>query len=429
MARAATGKRIVLATYGSPGDVQPFLAIGMELRARGHDPVVATSEHYRQAVAATGLTFAPIRPDRSPGQQDPDFLDRLLRDREPPRAIFRAMFLPSPRDSFEDMLRATEGVDGIVSHTLTPAARLAAEMRRLPWVSAVMQPMGYLSAHEPPVVGFPWVAAGLRAAGPGPTARVLRGVRRLTQRWAGDWHELRSELGLPPVSQHPLWEGQHAPRQSLGLFPRLLGSPQLDWPPQARVTGFPFYRAPDRVLDPAVERFLAGGDPPLVFTLGTTAVNDPGPFYAVSAAAARLLGRRALLLGGRRDAIPLSGRSDDVLTAPYAPHDLVFPRGSVIVHQGGIGTLSEALLAGKPMLIMPYGHDQADNAWRASRLGVAQVIPRRRFRAHEVSRALANLLRSPERGEMAASASRAVARERGASVAADMILEALSSSF
>src|SRR3954468_10664716 len=155
MARHTPVKRIVLATFGSPGDLHPFLAIGAELRARGHQPIVATSALYRGQVAAAGLSFTPVRPDRLPSQQHPDFLDRVIRDRLTPAAVFRAMFLPSLRDSLEDLLGATEGADAVVTHTLASAARLAAEYRALPWVSAVMQPMGYLSAYEPPRVGPP----------------------------------------------------------------------------------------------------------------------------------------------------------------------------------------------------------------------------------------------------------------------------------
>src|SRR5215218_6187975 len=125
----ATAKRIILATFGSPGDLHPFLAIGAELRARGHQPIVATSTLYRGHVAAAGLGFAPVRPDRSPGQQDPDFLDRLIRDRETPATVFRAMFLPALRESLADLLGATEGADLVVAHTLASAARLAAEAR------------------------------------------------------------------------------------------------------------------------------------------------------------------------------------------------------------------------------------------------------------------------------------------------------------
>src|ERR671916_358277 len=179
MARDRPGKRIVLATFGSPGDLHPFLAIGAELRARGHQPIVATSGLYRDHVAAAGLGFAPVRPDRSPGQQDPDYLDRVIRDRVTPAAVFRAMFLPSLRDALEDLLGAMEGADAVVTHTLASAARLAAESRCLPWVSAVMQPMGYLSAYEPPLIGPRAISWAFRSLGPAATRPVLNLVRRL----------------------------------------------------------------------------------------------------------------------------------------------------------------------------------------------------------------------------------------------------------
>src|ERR671916_2631894 len=174
MARNSPAKRIVLATFGSPGDLYPFLAIGAELRARGHQPIVATSALYRGQVAAAGLGFASVRPDRSPTQQDPDFLDRVIRDRASPAAVFRTMFLPSLRESLEDLLGAMEGADAVVTHTLASAARLAAEARGLPWVSAVMQPMGYLSAYEPPLVGPRAISWILRGLGPARTRSVLK---------------------------------------------------------------------------------------------------------------------------------------------------------------------------------------------------------------------------------------------------------------
>jgi hypothetical protein len=73
MARETPAKRIVLATFGSPGDLYPFLAIGAELRARGHQPIVATSDLYRGQIAAASLGFAPVRPDRSPSHKTPIF--------------------------------------------------------------------------------------------------------------------------------------------------------------------------------------------------------------------------------------------------------------------------------------------------------------------------------------------------------------------
>jgi rhamnosyltransferase subunit B len=421
MARPGASKRIVLATYGSPGDLQPFLAIGAELRARGHDPIVATSEVYRDRVAVENLRFASVRPDRTPGQQDPDFLHRLIRDRQGPATVFREMFLPSLRDALADLQCATRDADLVVAHPLASAARLAAEARGVPWLSAVMQPMGYLSAYEPPVVGPRWLSATFRALGPGATGRALKMARWLTDRWSEEWHDLRAELGLAPVKDHPLWDGQHSPLRSLGLFSRVLGNHQPDWPPQARVTGFPFYRPRERVLDPRLRAFLESGEPPIVFTLGTTAVNDPGTFFEESAVASRHLGLRAVLVVGHGNQERFTGLSHDVIAVPYVPHDLVFPSARAIVHQGGIGTLSEGLLAGKPMLIMPYAHDQADNAWRANRLGVAHAISRGRYRSGRVSHELGRLVGDRTRLDAAVRIARTVSQERGVESAADLI--------
>ena len=425
MAPDLPAKRIMLATFGSPGDLYPFLAIGTELRARGHQPIVATSAFYRDLVAAANLGFAPVRPDRSPGQQDPDFLDRVIRDRLAPGAVFRAMFLPSLRESLEDQLGAMEGVDAVVTHPLASAARLAAEARALPWISAVMQPMGYLSAYEPPLVGPRAISWILRGLGPASIRLVLKLARRLTDEWAREWRELRAELGLAPVGDHPLWEGQHSPICSLGLFPRVLGEPQPDWPPQARVTGFPFYRPPHQSLDPKLRHFLENGEPPLVFTLGTTAINDPGSFFEESSAVVRRLGRRAVFFVGHGKQERCEDVSGEALAVSYAPHDLVFPFARAIVHQGGIGTLSETLLAGKPMLIMPYGHDQADNAWRANRLGVARVVSRGRYRASVVGQELSRLLEDPAPRAAATRVSGEVSRECGVARAADLVEAAL----
>jgi UDP:flavonoid glycosyltransferase YjiC (YdhE family) len=118
-------------------------------------------------------------------------------------------------------------------------------------------------------------------------------------------------------------------------------------------------------------------------------------------------------------------RSCDILTVPFAPHDLLFPYALAVVHQGGIGTLAETLCAGKPMLIMPYGHDQADNAWRAGRLGVARTLPRRRYRRETVARELDRLLEVARGSGASARVRGEMTRERGAENAASLIESAL----
>ncbi len=216
-----------------------------------------------------------------------------------------------------------------------------------------------------------------------------------------------------------------APACVLALFSEVLGAPQPDWPPQAVQTGFAFFDRQDgRGLDPDLSRFLDAGEPPIVFTLGSSAVMDAGRFYEESVAASRRLGRRAVLLIGElaadrnrpRDPLP-----EGVAAFGYAPYSELFPRAAAIVHQGGVGTTGQALRSGRPMLVVPWGHDQPDNAHRVARLGVARTIPRHRYSAATASEALRRLLDDPSYSTRAAEVGRRVRDEPGASAACDAI--------
>ena len=138
------------------------------------------------------------------------------------------------------------------------------------------------------------------------------------------------------------------------------------------------------------------GEPPVVFTLGSAAVLAAGDFYEVSAKAALKLGIRAVLLIGMdprnrlRQSLP-----DTICVAEYAPYSALFSRSSLVVHQGGVGTTAQCLRAGKPMLIMPYSHDQPDNARRMRRLKVAKEIQKASYKPARVARKLKAMLGEP----------------------------------
>ncbi len=146
------------------------------------------------------------------------------------------------------------------------------------------------------------------------------------------------------------------------------------------------------LFSPEAVTFLTDGDAPIVFTQGSTAVHNPGNFYQVSVEAARRLNRRAVLLGGKE--VPGTS-SSQVITLPYAPYAQIFPRAVVNVHQGGSGTTGQALRAGRPMLIVPYGWDQPDNAARIERLGSGLHVPRTDYSPKTATAALERLLGEP----------------------------------
>jgi UDP:flavonoid glycosyltransferase YjiC (YdhE family) len=233
--------------------------------------------------------------------------------------------------------------------------------------------------------------------------------------------EFRRELGLKP-GPHPLFEGAHSPRLSLGLFSRCLARPQRDWPRSAVITGFPFYRQPG-ALTPELERFLDEGPAPVVFTLGSSAVGAAGGFYRESLAAVG--SRRAVLLTGAHPQGLPSPLPSNVIAVENAPHAAIFPRAAAIVHQGGIGTTAQAMASGRPMLVVPFAHDQFDNGVRVRRLGAAEVLYRSRYNARRAAAALERLLGEPSYELAAAKIAAQVNAENGAVTAADAIEAAL----
>ena len=146
---------------------------------------------------------------------------------------------------------------------------------------------------------------------------------------------------------------------------------------------------------------------------------DAGNFYSESIEAVKQLNRRAVLLIGKNPAP--KNLSEDIIAVNYAPYSQVFPRACAIAHQGGIGTTAQALRAGRPTLIMPYSHDQPDNAARVKRLGTSRTIPRQQYSAKKVVKELNALLENPHYAARAMEISLIVQADNGVAVACDAI--------
>ncbi|RRA48459.1 glycosyltransferase [Acidipila sp. EB88] len=426
--------RIVFATFGTFGDVNPLIGLGRALMERGHRVVLAAPSMFRRQAEAGGLAFAAIRPEQ---QADDAAMIAMIYDRKrgTERGL-REFLFPALRESYEDLLAvvaADGGADLLVCGELAYAAPLVAEKTGVPWASYVLAPFSFFSGYDPPVLPpYPVLSRVLATF---PLAKHLTGhllrpfARAVTRSWCAPVYALRKELGLGR-GESPLFDAKHAPGLVLALFSPLLGAPQRDWPAQTVQSGFAFYdrnaaaaedggqaRLPEKL-----ERFLEAGEPPVVFTLGSAAVMDPGVFWEQSAEAARVLGTRAVMLWGTHAEVPEGRPGDDrICYADYAPYSLLFPRAAAIVHQGGVGTTAQALRAGKPMLVMPYSHDQPDNALRMQRLGVARVLPREQYEAGAAARALRRLLGDPGYATRAREAAAVIAREDGIGGACDAL--------
>jgi rhamnosyltransferase subunit B len=302
---------------------------------------------------------------------------------------------------------------------LVYAAPLVSEKLRLRWVSAILSPFSFFSSHDPSVLVNAPGLISLRKMGWRVYRAGLNLGRLATWHWSNPVRHLRRELGLNPACD-PVFRDKYSPDLVLALFSGWLARPQLDWPRQTVQAGFVYFdrQRAEAALSPETVEFLAAGDAPIVFTQGSTAVHNPGNFYEVSVEAARRLNRRAVLLGAK--AVP-GASSSRVIALPYAPYSQIFPRAAVNVHQGGSGTTGHALKAGRPMLVVPYGWDQPDNAARIERLGSGLHLPRTDYSFETATAALERLLGEPQFATRAAEIGDHVGKEDGLALACDAI--------
>jgi UDP:flavonoid glycosyltransferase YjiC (YdhE family) len=416
-------KRIVLNTFGSFGDVHPYMAIGLELKRRSHVPVIATMAGYREKIEGVGLEFAAVRPDiPSPKEQGQEFIDKLMQPMTGPRFLVEEVIFPAVRESYADLQNAIAGADLLVTHPAAPAGPLLGRKTGMPWISTVLAPFSFYSAYDAPVPPFWQWTRKFSLLGP-TVMGFLLGVAKGTYK-AKDVTAFRDELGLEDTG-NPMFEGQHSPTLVLALFSELFGRRQPDWPPQTRITGFCFYDGHHESQIPQeLTRFLDNGAPPIVFTLGSSAVWVAHDFYEESIRAAKLVGRRAVLLIGDERNLPRS-LPEGVIALDYVPYQSLLPRACAVVHHGGVGTTSQGLLAGVPTLVVPFAFDQSDNAEHARKLGTSRTLYRKNYVAMRVAHELGELLRQPSYARQALEVGRLLKLEDGPSRAADLIEQVL----
>ncbi len=422
--------KVVIATLGSLGDLHPFLALGRALSEQGVQVLLAGAQEYRDKTRSAGLDFVPMSPsfaqiERIEAQSGEPLLAQMLRDRE---FILRVLVNPFVGSAYEELAPVVAAADCVVTSSLALGARFAAERAGVAVVPVILQPFMFFSSYDPPVIPeSPALSAWLPHLPRWARAGLLALMKRAARSMITPLEAQRAALGLAPLRADTLFEELFQPADTIALYSPLLGRLQPDYPPGTDIVGFARFDSEDgaRVaLEPELERFLAAGAAPLVFTLGSVLVRWPGEFFRESHAAARELKQRAVLLVGpeQLEAARAELGGEDVYVGAYAPFSRLFPRAAAVVHHGGIGTLAQALTAGRPQLIVPHFADQPDNAARARRLGLARVLPPTRYRRVAVAHALRALMSDPAVELKARAAREQLLEEDGAALAARLIV-------
>jgi rhamnosyltransferase subunit B len=423
-------RKIILTTIGTLGDLHPIIAIALALRRLGFRPVMAVAEDQVAKCRKAGLEAVPVLPGfdavrRRMGLSEDEAVKRLLGNQ---REMLDQVLLPALPSSTEALETVCQDAEAIITSSFVFGASIVAEKHDIPLVSLVLQPMAMLSAFDPPCT------PDFRMMKRAPVSRVGRTWNRFVYNsmraaihcvYSRRIDRVRAKHGLGPKGAMRLLEADNQSLLTLGTYSPRFGGMQPDMAENVRITGFPMFDSctgAAEKLHPTIAKFLADGPAPIVFTLGSFAVNCAGSFYDEAAAAAKLLGRRAILLtGGTGDPVV----TDDILQCGYAPHSLLFPAASAIVHHGGAGTTGQALRAGKPQMIVPHMGDQHDHGERIERMGLGLTMRSNKFTARRAAERISRLFDDPSYGIEAVRIGKLVARERGAETAARAIADAL----
>ena len=381
----------ILCPFGSGGDVFPFIGLGRLLLARGHRVTAVSMDTFESAIRSAGLDYASIG-----SKEEFDTFSKNPELWKPLRGTLLVFKMAGEAvrpyfDQLKELIRPGEPTLILAAGTVF-GARLIREKLGVPLVVVHLQPAVFISEFDTPVFleGFDFLSRLPRFL-----KRLALSIPNPMDVGAGPAvrRECAAEGVAPPRRIHPDW--WHSPDGNLALFPSWFAAPQPDWPQPLYQHTFPLEDlAKETALGRELERFLAAGEKPLVFTAGTA--NQHGrEFFLAALDATQRLGRRAVFATRHLPDLPAS-LPQNILGLDYVPFSLLLPRAAALIYHGGIGTCSQALAAGIPHLVMAMAHDQPDNASRLRRLGVGDSLHPRKWTGKRVAAVLNRLLEDPQ---------------------------------
>ena len=413
--------KIGIQTWGSDGDILPFLALARGLRKSGHDvTVIYTSVDNKDYTSYAELfDIALIKAYEKFDEEKSQVFAEIIAVKDPLKEL--ALILESHFDpAVEKMYAAAKKLcaenDLVIGHAIHYPLAIAAEKSHCPRVSVALCPMAIESKHISPFGGNlgTWLNSLLWKIGD-------RVVRKKVYQTAD---RLREREGLRPFKN--LQNDLYITRELMliatckPLCPR-----HSDWGDNIQICGFlnPPKKNADWQMDQELRRFLAAGEPPVYFTFGSVTQFDLEKTTRLFLEATEKSGVRAIIQSDW-DTFPLPHESPNTYTVQSIPHEHVFPHCSMIVHHGGSGTTQTALLSGKPSLVVAHGLDQYFWGKKMHQIGVAgKMLLKRTITADKLAKSILTVLGSSRLADNAQKISHSMRKENGVGNAVRLIEE------
>lgn len=388
--------KIVAVTFGSRGDTEPFVTLGVGLAAAGHDVSIVSHRESESHVVNAGLQFAEVSgPSMRDVLESPEAL-QLQRITHRPMKFARgcrAVLTPWFASMYEGIADALAGADAVLALPVwLPALDIArrrgaaiVHVHHVPMLptTAFPAPSGLFSARNLSPIG--------NLASYGADSLLLfmlgRGAMSDGRRWA-----LRG--AAPLTFREALAQRRERVCSLVPISPHVLSRPS-DWPDDAVICGYWWPQGQTGVVPPLdrdIVDFLAAGPPPLFVGFGSTLMRNPAEVTEMVVGAARDVGARLLLQRGWAG-LGEGAESDDVHVIGDASYGALFDHVAAVVHHGGAGTTALGLRHGRPTAVLPAVADQFFWGHRVAALRVGpEPRPLRRVNRHELRRRFRALL-------------------------------------
>ena len=401
---------------GSTGDVRPYMLLGRELKARGHEVTVASFEPFEPMITGAGLRFFKISGDVV------EMMGNLMRPGGNGVRIISSVE-KTIRDVapilLGDLMRSCEGADALICTFFGSMHYSIAEKYGIPCIQTHYFPMDNnsvmpISSSPFQHLGKVWNSASYKIG------YLLIGT--LEKRYLTDW---RRENGMAPRKVHTRPDyvsGGHRVPVVYAVSPLVVPRPK-QWNEHIHMSGFWYDDAPCQWQPPKeLEEFMAAGEPPIYIGFGSMVSGNMNRLFAMVLRAVRASGVRAVISagwGGERVRLKSNSR---VFFADFIPHDWLFPRVQAVVHHGGAGTTASGLRAGKPTLVVPFGGDQPFWGARVHALGCGpRPVPRDTMTVHRLTRGILDLVNRESYRVAAEELAEQMRREGGVYTAANLI--------
>jgi sterol 3beta-glucosyltransferase len=410
--------KICILTFGTRGDVQPYIALGVGLKATGHEVTVATLAEFRSLVLEYGLQHATLRGDFLKAAQSAEGKSALAGRSNPLKLI--QQYIAMARETLEDEWASAQQADVLVYNSAALGGYHIAEKMGIRALASFPAPL-YSPTREFPSPFLPfrdlgpfnkWSHQLFAAIGPAMYRRPIR-----------EWR--RDVLGLPPAKGEDRLRGQ--PVTTLYAYSEAVLPRPTDWNASSVVTGYWFLDAPsDWRPEPALVKFLQEGLPPVYVGFGSMFMNGGVRQTDIVLQALRLAGQRGVLATGW-GGLTAANAPEGVFVLEAVPHDWLFPQVAAVVHHGGAGTTGAGLRAGKPTVICPFVGDQSFWGRRVATLGAGPTpIPRGQFTAERLADAIGMAVSDQDMRQRAATLGVVIRAEDGVGRAIACITSRLS---